>query len=107
MRASRLASAALPLPLLLLPLLLLLLLHRHVASADSLRRTPPMGWNTWCTNSTCGHDVCTEDEIKSVAQSMLDSSLAALGWTFIDVSLCKLPTKARMRHAERGRRLCD
>ena len=72
-------------PLLLLLLLLLLL---RAASADSARRTPPMGWNTWCTNSTCGHDVCTEDEIKGVAQSMLDSGLAALGWTYIDVSQC-------------------
>jgi alpha-galactosidase len=47
-----------------------------------------MGWNTWCTNSTCGHDVCTEHEIKRVASSMIESGLAASGWTHVALDDC-------------------
>ena len=54
------------------------------------RRTPAAGWNTWCTNSTCGHDVCTEDEVKSVASAMLSSGLVAAGYNRIDLDDCWL-----------------
>ena len=54
----------------------------HAAVAPQVRRgtrkTPLMGWNTWCVGSQCGGDVCTEDEIKSVALSLISSGLAEL-----------------------------
>merc|ERR1711934_837504 len=59
---------------------------------NGLGRRPPMGWNTWCTGSSCHqegnvchgkpcakkgpgalHDVCTEEMVKSVASAMLDN----------------------------------
>lgn len=55
---------------------------------DDGKRTPPMGFNTWCTNSTCGHDVCTESEVRSVAQALLDSGLASIGYTHVDLDDC-------------------
>jgi len=74
---------------------------------NGLGRTPPMGWNTWCTGSSCHqigpvcnghncskrgpgalHDDCNESMIKSVAQSMLNNGLNAAGYTWINLDDC-------------------
>ena len=54
----------------------------HARENTSQGRLPPLGWNTWCTWSSCHqdnkslthafHDVCTEQMVKDVAQSMID-----------------------------------
>ena len=71
---------------------------------NGLGRTPPMGWNTWCTGSSCHqegpvchghdctktgpgalHDVCSEDMVKSVASAMLENGLHAAGYRWINL----------------------
>eukprot|EP00698_Gefionella_okellyi_P014906 TRINITY_DN415_c0_g1_i1.p1 TRINITY_DN415_c0_g1~~TRINITY_DN415_c0_g1_i1.p1 ORF type:complete len:409 (-),score=80.08 TRINITY_DN415_c0_g1_i1:32-1258(-) len=59
-----------------------------LAINNGLARTPTMGWNTWCTGGTCGYDVCTEDEIKSVANAMIDNGMQALGYDYINLDDC-------------------
>eukprot|EP00662_Eupelagonemidae_sp_cell21_P048686 gene48686-48894_t len=66
---------------------------------NGVAEKPPLGWNTWCTMGTCGqngstpglhplHDVCTEGEIKSVAEAMLSSGLHELGYVHINLDDC-------------------
>ena len=98
-RAMPRASAATA--ALLLPCLMLGLSLPAQARDNGLGRVPPLGWNTWCTWSSCHqdakmwpnlthafHDVCTEDMVKDVAQSMLDQGMHAAGYTRSD--LCRL-----------------
>ena len=64
----------------------------------SLGRLPPLGWNTWCTWSSCHqankslshkfHDVCTEDMVKDVAQSMIDQGLQKAGYEWVNLDDC-------------------
>jgi len=53
-------------------------------------KTPPLGWNTWktCGDPTCGHDICNEAEIKSVAQAMQDNGMQSLGWNYVNLDDC-------------------
>merc|ERR1712228_495910 len=46
------------------------------------------GWNTWCTDETCGYDVCNSDEIKEIAQAMLTNGMYDVGYRFIDLDDC-------------------
>ena len=71
---------------------------------NGLGRTPPMGWNTWCTGSSCHqtgpvchghncsktgpgalHDVCSEEMVKSVASAMLENGLHTAGYRWINL----------------------
>eukprot|EP01116_Phalansterium_solitarium_P014869 TRINITY_DN3275_c0_g1_i1.p1 TRINITY_DN3275_c0_g1~~TRINITY_DN3275_c0_g1_i1.p1 ORF type:complete len:432 (+),score=138.54 TRINITY_DN3275_c0_g1_i1:122-1417(+) len=69
------------------------------ANDNGLGWRPAMGWSTWCTGGACGqenldlpeqslHDVCTEAEIVSVAQAMVDNGMQAVGFTQIVVDDC-------------------
>ncbi len=49
---------------------------------------PILGWNTWCVEGNCGRDVCTELEIQSVAQAMIDTGLQAAGYEWISLDDC-------------------
>jgi alpha-galactosidase len=53
-------------------------------------KTPPLGWNSWvtCGEATCGHDICNEAEVKSVAQSMQANGMQTLGWNYINLDDC-------------------
>jgi alpha-galactosidase len=65
---------------------------------NGLGRLPPLGWNTWCTWSSCHqdnkslthayHDVCTEDMVKDVAQSMIDQGLQKAGYYMVNLDDC-------------------
>ena len=55
---------------------------------NGLGRRPAMGWNTWCSGGTCGTDVCTEGEIHAVAQALIDSGLAAAGYSMVALDDC-------------------
>jgi alpha-galactosidase len=65
---------------------------------NGLGRLPPLGWNTWCTWSSClqdnkslthaYHDVCTEDMVKDVAQSMIDQGLRKAGYYMVNLDDC-------------------
>ena len=48
---------------------------------DLLALTPPMGWNSW---NAYGLDV-DDAKVRGVAQALVDSGLAAHGWTFVNV----------------------
>lgn len=67
------------------------------ANPNGLGRLPPMGWNTWCTLSSCHqpgnfshafHDVCNVWMIKSVAQGMIDNGMQAAGYDHINLDDC-------------------
>ena len=53
---------------------------------------PPMGWNTWCTESDCHDsqffDRCSEKEIKSIAEAMLSNGMHELGYDHINLDDC-------------------
>lgn len=57
---------------------------------NGLGRVPPLGWATWqtCGDESCGHDVCTEAEVKQVATAMQRNGLHAAGYTLIILDDC-------------------
>ncbi|MFH8342870.1 glycoside hydrolase family 27 protein [Streptomyces sp. AM6-12] len=54
------------------------------ALSNGLALTPPMGWNSW---NKFGCDV-TEQKVKSVADHMVSSGLAAAGYKYVDIDDC-------------------
>ena len=55
---------------------------------NGLARTPPMGWNTWCTEGHCGLDKCHEDEIKEIATAMQSNGMQAAGYEYLNLDDC-------------------
>jgi alpha-galactosidase len=51
-------------------------------------RTPILGWNTWCTEDSCGVDWCTSAEILDVATTIKSSGLQAIGYDHINLDDC-------------------
>ena len=49
---------------------------------------PAMGWNTWCTTSFCGSDICSESEVKMVANAMKSNGMYNLGYNRINLDDC-------------------
>jgi alpha-galactosidase len=48
-----------------------------------------MGWNTWCTDDFCGLvDICTEQEIRSVADGIVAQGLDKLGYIYLNLDDC-------------------
>eukprot|EP00729_Bicosta_minor_P011903 gene11903-11888_t len=48
---------------------------------NGLARTPPMGWNSWCTDGFCnlvGKDICNEALVKSIADSIVEQGMDKL-----------------------------
>lgn len=77
-------------------------LLQFVAVVAATRSLPTMGWSTWCTNGNsstpfswlpCYDDMCSEAEVMSVAKSMVQSGLAALGYRMILLDDCWADTK--------------
>ena len=79
------------------PLAALCLLGLARAYNNGVSRTPPLGWNTWCTYGGCAqpsldpalrnptHDWCNAAEIISVAEAMASNGMKALGWSYINL----------------------
>ncbi|TKW32439.1 hypothetical protein SEVIR_2G168700v4 [Setaria viridis] len=57
---------------------------RRAALENGLGRTPQMGWNSW------NHFACNinEDIIRQIADAMVDSGLAKLGYDYINIDDC-------------------
>jgi len=56
---------------------------------NGLAERPPMGWNTWCTDDLCGVlDRCTEKEVKSIADALVDSGMKDLGYEYVLLDDC-------------------
>ena len=79
------------------------LLHAVAALDNGAGKTPPLGWNTWktCGEATCGHDICNEAEVRSVAQALQDNGMQALGWNYVNLDDCwalqRDPTKETLQ----------
>ena len=63
---------------------------------NGLGRTPPMGWNSWCTSgasalqpSVCnllGKDPCSEAQVKGIADAIIANGMDKLGYEYLEVS---------------------
>lgn len=51
-------------------------------------RTPPLGWNTWCTGNKCGNDWCTSAEVLDVAKTIKELGMLELGYEHINLDDC-------------------
>lgn len=67
----------------------------HMGKVESynngMGRTPPMGWNSWCTDSLCnllGKDPCSEHMVKSTADAMVEQGLLELGYNYVALDDC-------------------
>jgi len=47
-----------------------------------------MGWNTWCTLGNCGRDYCDEEEVRAVADAMVESGMASVGFEYVLLDDC-------------------
>jgi len=64
-------------------------------------RRPPLAWNTWCTSSTCFqeheekklHDVCSEEEIKTIAEAIITNGMRDIGYRYINLDDCWCATE--------------
>jgi alpha-galactosidase len=54
---------------------------RWSANARGAARTPPMGWNSWNAFGTR----ITEDKVLGAAQALVDTGLAKLGYTYVNI----------------------
>jgi alpha-galactosidase len=66
------------------------LLPSGVALDNGLGKKPPRGWSTWqtCGDDSCGHDVCTEQEVKAVATAMQQNGMHAAGYNYVNLDDC-------------------
>lgn len=73
-------------------LTLMLLSATPIAAYDNgMARTPPMGWNSWCTDSLCnlaGHDPCSEHMVRTTADAMVEQGMSALGYKYVTLDDC-------------------
>eukprot|EP01120_Amphizonella_sp_Union-15-10_P007669 TRINITY_DN2618_c0_g1_i1.p1 TRINITY_DN2618_c0_g1~~TRINITY_DN2618_c0_g1_i1.p1 ORF type:complete len:428 (-),score=90.71 TRINITY_DN2618_c0_g1_i1:96-1316(-) len=67
---------------------LICLITGALSSDNGLGALPPMGWNTWCTDGSCGRDVCYESEIKEVALAMKANGMQAAGYNYVNLDDC-------------------
>ena len=54
-------------------------------------RRPPLGWNSWCTDSLCnafGHDPCSEHMVKTTADAMVAEGMLAAGYDYVTLDDC-------------------
>lgn len=68
-----------------------------LAYDNGMARLPPMGWNSWCTGgsggepSVCnllGKDPCSEEQVKEIADAMVDQGLRELGYNYVALDDC-------------------
>lgn len=58
---------------------------------NGMGQKPPMGWNSWCTDSLCnafGDDPCSEHQVKSMVDAMVDQGLVDLGYNYVSLDDC-------------------
>ena len=69
------------------PVDMVMMLHRVCARTGAVQIANGKESITGCLSEHTPRrpDVCTEGEIKSVAQAVIDSGLAAVGWTHINL----------------------
>ena len=58
---------------------------------NGMARKPPMGWNSWCTDSLCnlrGKDPCSEHMVKTTADRMVAQGMPSLGYNYVTLDDC-------------------
>ena len=73
------------------PVKVLALLHAALAYDNGMARRPPMGWNSWCTDSLCnlaGHDPCNEHMVISTVDAMVAQGMPELGYNYVTLDDC-------------------
>eukprot|EP01119_Soliformovum_irregulare_P010620 TRINITY_DN2622_c0_g1_i1.p1 TRINITY_DN2622_c0_g1~~TRINITY_DN2622_c0_g1_i1.p1 ORF type:complete len:412 (-),score=92.41 TRINITY_DN2622_c0_g1_i1:141-1376(-) len=55
---------------------------------NGLGRLPPMGWNTWCTAGHCERDYCWDQEIREIADAMVENGMKDLGYQYVNLDDC-------------------
>jgi alpha-galactosidase len=64
---------------------LLILIPTTLGNNNGLGLTPPMGWNTWCTEGSCGRDFCNAQEVMAVADAMTTNGMKDVGFQYINL----------------------
>jgi alpha-galactosidase len=81
----------------------LLLAPLALAYNNGVAKAPAMGWNTWCTEASCGqsalpphsgsmHDVCNAQEMLEIAHALLANGMYQLGFNRVHADDCELAT---------------
>ena len=55
---------------------------------------PFLGWQSWCAVGKCGTDLCTDAQVRSTAQAMVDSGLKDMGFEWVVIDDCWHPSRA-------------
>ena len=76
----------------LLPLHVVVLLVLTLGYTDGLDNgvalTPPLGWDTWCTQGPCGRDWCSSEEVTSATDSIVANGMKTAGYQYVIISDC-------------------
>ena len=70
--------------------------YTSFAYNNGMGKTPPMGWNSWCTHSLCnlfGKDPCTEQLVMETADAIVEKGLDKLGYKYVALDDCWSDTK--------------
>jgi len=54
---------------------------------------PFLGWQSWCAVGKCGTDLCTDAQIRSTAQAMVDNGMHAKGFEWVVLDDCWHPSR--------------
>jgi len=60
---------------------------------NGMARTPPMGWQTWCSVGPCGEDHCNDKYIRDMADTLVSTGMQKLGYEWIVLDDCWHPTR--------------
>ena len=70
---------------------MLLMYSQCLGYDNGMSRLPPMGWNSWCTDSLCnafGRDPCTEHMVATVADAIVSQGMDVLGYNYVTLDDC-------------------
>ena len=73
--------------------LCLISIHACLAYNNGMGRTPPMGWQTWCSVGPCGVDHCFDGQIRAMADTLVDTGMTKLGYNHIILDDCWHPSR--------------
>eukprot|EP00118_Oscarella_pearsei_P000245 m.4509 g.4509 ORF g.4509 m.4509 type:complete len:433 (+) comp10882_c0_seq1:159-1457(+) len=55
---------------------------------NGLALTPPLGWDTWCTQGPCGRDWCSDEELRSATDELVANGMHEAGYEYVIISDC-------------------
>ena len=75
----------------LVAILLATMLREAEGLDNGLALTPPLGWDTWCTQGRCGRDWCSSEEVESASDAyhaIVNSGMKDAGYQYVIISDC-------------------